>query len=92
VVYDLPPIVPFAQDSIADHGMQERVAVDPGNYCRDEFADGTDLVLLSSCQQAESGPTCRLPLGKVFKALVPGGQVVILHVRGPGTQTAVEAS
>jgi hypothetical protein len=77
VVFDLPPIVPLTQEIIADHGMQERVTVHPGNYFLDEFAEGNDLVLLSNSLQTEGGATCRMLLGKVFKALVPGGQLVI---------------
>jgi hypothetical protein len=77
VVFDLPPIIPFAQEIIADHGMQERVTACPGNYFLDEFADGNDLVLLSNSLQTEGGTTCRMLLGKVFKALVPGGQLAI---------------
>ena len=77
VVFDLPPIIPFAQEIIADHGMQERVTAYPGNYFLDEFAGGNDLVLLSNSLQTEGGTTCRMLLGKVFKALAPGGQLVI---------------
>jgi 3-hydroxy-5-methyl-1-naphthoate 3-O-methyltransferase len=77
VVFDLPPIVPFTQEIIAGHGMQERVTLCPGNYFLDEFAGGNDLVLLSNSLQTEGGTTCRMLLGKVFKALAPGGQLVI---------------
>ena len=77
LVFDLPPIVPFAQEIIASHGMQERVTVHPGNYLLDEFAGGNDLVLLSNSLQTEGDTTCRMLLGKVFKALAPGGQLVI---------------
>jgi 3-hydroxy-5-methyl-1-naphthoate 3-O-methyltransferase len=77
VVFDLPPIVPFTQEIIADHGMQERVTAHPGNYFVDEFAGGNDLVLLSNSLQTEGGTTCRMLLGKVFEALAPGGQLVI---------------
>jgi 3-hydroxy-5-methyl-1-naphthoate 3-O-methyltransferase len=77
LVFDLPPMVPFAQEKIASHGMQERVTACPGNYFLDEFAGGNDLVLLSNSLQTESGTTCRMLLGKVFNALAPGGQIVI---------------
>ncbi|MGH8064073.1 MAG: class I SAM-dependent methyltransferase [Candidatus Entotheonellia bacterium] len=76
-VFDLPPIVPFTQEIIARHGMQERVAPCPGNYFHDDFAGGNDLILLSNALQTEGVNTCRMLLGKVFEALVPGGQVVI---------------
>jgi hypothetical protein len=77
VVFDLPPIVPFTQEIIAGHRMQERVTARPGNYFLDEFTGGNDLVLLSNSLQTEGGTTCRMLLGKVFKALAPGGQLVI---------------
>jgi 3-hydroxy-5-methyl-1-naphthoate 3-O-methyltransferase len=77
VVFDLPPIVPFTQAIIARHGMQERVTASPGNYYHDDFAGGKDLVLLSNALQTEGVSTCRMLLGKVFKALAPGGQLVI---------------
>jgi 3-hydroxy-5-methyl-1-naphthoate 3-O-methyltransferase len=77
VVFDLPPVVPFTQEVIARHGMQERVTVCPGNYFHDDFAGGNDLVLLSNTLQTEGVKTCRMLLDKVFKALMPGGQLVI---------------
>src|SRR5262245_14886681 len=36
-VFDLPPIIAFAQEIIADHGMLDRVTVHPGNYFLDDF-------------------------------------------------------
>jgi 3-hydroxy-5-methyl-1-naphthoate 3-O-methyltransferase len=77
VVFDLPTIVPFSQEIIARHGMQERVMVCAGNYCHDDFAGEYDLVLLSNSLQTEGAATCQMLLGKVFKALAPGGQLVI---------------
>jgi 3-hydroxy-5-methyl-1-naphthoate 3-O-methyltransferase len=77
LVFDLPPIVSFTQEIIARHGMQERVAVQQGNYFHDDFAGGNDLVLLSNALQTEGVKTCQMLLGKVFKALIPGGQLVI---------------
>jgi 3-hydroxy-5-methyl-1-naphthoate 3-O-methyltransferase len=77
MVFDLPPIAAFTQEIIARHGMQERVSVRQGNYFHDDFADGNDLVLLSNALQTEGVKTCQMLLGKVFKALTPGGQLVI---------------
>jgi hypothetical protein len=73
-VFDLPPVIPFTQEIIAHHGMQERVTSCPGNYFHDDFAGGNDLVLLSNTLQTEGVDTCRMLLGKVFNTLVPGGQ------------------
>ena len=67
-VFDLPPLVPFTQEIIAHYDMQERVTPCPGNYFHDDFAGGNDLVLLSNTPQTEGVDTCRMLLGKVFKA------------------------
>jgi hypothetical protein len=75
-VFDLPPIVPFTQEIIARHGRQERVTPCPGNYFHDDFAGGNDLVLLSNTLQTDGVNICRMLLGKVFKVLAPGGQLV----------------
>ena len=79
-VFDLPPVIPFTQEIIAQHGMQERVTPCPGNYFQDDFAGGNDLILLSNTSQTEGVDTCRMLLGKVFKALAPGGQLVIYGI------------
>ena len=40
MVFDLPPIVPFAQEIIARYGRQERVTAYPGNYFQADVAGG----------------------------------------------------
>ena len=76
-MFDLPPVISFTQEIIAYHGMQGRMTARPGNYFYDDFTGGNDLVLLSNKLQSEGVDTCRMLLCKVFKALVPGGQLVI---------------
>jgi hypothetical protein len=69
--------MPFAQEIIAHHGMQDRLAPCPGNYFHDDFAGGNDLILLSNTLQIKGVENCCMFLGKVFKALAAGGQLLI---------------
>jgi hypothetical protein len=57
----------------------------PGNYGHNDFAGGNDLVSQSNTLRTEGVKTCQVLLGKVFKALTPGRQLVI---RGAGAMPA----
>jgi SAM-dependent methyltransferase len=76
-VLDLPPIIPFTQTIIAQHGMEAQVAVRPGNYVHDDFGRDYDLILLSNVLQTEAPKICQRLLQKVFEALAPGGQLLV---------------
>jgi predicted nicotinamide N-methyase len=77
VVFDLPPVLAVTQEIIARHGMAERVSVHPGNYHDDELGRGYDVVLFSHVFQTQGPDTGRLLLRKAFRALVPGGQLLV---------------
>jgi len=60
-VFDLPLVIPFAQEIIAHYGRQERVTAYMGNYFHDDFAGGNDLILLSNTlwtEAVESAACC----------------------------------
>jgi hypothetical protein len=79
--------VPFTQVTVARQGSRGRISVRPGNYGRDDFADGCDLASRSNTPQTGGVKTCRALLGKVFKALTPAGQLVI---HGAGVMPAFD--
>lgn len=76
-VFDLPPIIPFTQTIIAQHGMESQVIARPGNYMHDELGTGFDLILLSNVLQTEGPKMCQMLLRKAFDALAPGGQLLV---------------
>ena len=78
-------MVPFTQEIVARQGRQGRISVQPGNYGHNDFAGGNDLVSQSNTLRTEGVKTCQVLLGKVFKALTPGRQLVI---RGAGAMPA----
>jgi hypothetical protein len=76
--FDLPPTVLLTQEIIAQHGMPKPVMPYSGNYFPVDFAGGHDPVPLSKALQTEGVNTCRMRLGKVFKALAPAVSALVM--------------
>src|SRR5215813_609457 len=53
VVFDLPPILERTRKIIEREGMTGRVSVREGNYFKDDFGLGQDVILLSNMLQTE---------------------------------------
>ncbi|NQV02290.1 MAG: methyltransferase domain-containing protein [Bacteroidia bacterium] len=94
VVFDLPKIVgiterfinqpptlsPKKEASIQDPAsrIQDRVSIVAGDYLKDDFGSGFDLVFMSAIIHINSPEENQLLIKKGVKALNPGGQLVIL--------------
>jgi hypothetical protein len=68
--------VPFAQAIVARQRREGRISVQSGNYVRNDFADGCDLLSRPNTLQAEGGKTCQVLLDRIFKPMTPGRQLV----------------
>lgn len=89
-VLDLPAVVPIAQKHVEEAGLQARVLVRGGDLRTDELGHGYDLALVSAiCHMLGPGENEDL-LQRVWRALAPGGRVVIQDfIVGPdGTKPA----
>jgi len=58
--------------------IQERISVVAGDYLKDDFGSGYDLVFMSAIIHINSPDENRILIRKGAKALNPGGQLVIL--------------
>lgn len=76
-VFDLPAVVPIAQQHAADAGVADRVSVRAGSYLDDELGSEYDVVFLSDTLHQEDPDVCELILRKAYRALRPGGEVVV---------------
>lgn len=76
-VFDLPDVVPMAARQATEAGVAERVSTAAGNYNEDELGRGFDVVFLSDTLHQESPEACEMILGKAFRALRPGGEIVV---------------
>ena len=83
-LFDLPEVVEMARTRLAGEGFIDRVTLVAGSFYRDELPGGQDLALLSAIIHSNS-PQENLELyRKVFRALRPGGRLLIRdHVMAP---------
>lgn len=76
-LFDLPPVIEIAREHLRAAGLLERVQLVPGDFYADELPGGHDLVLLSAIIHQNS-PQQNLDLfRKVWRALQPGGRLII---------------
>ena len=85
VLFDLPDVIPWAEENLGSEGLLGRVELVAGNFYKDELPRGCDLALLSAIIHQNS-PQENLDLyRKIERALVPGGKLLIRdHVMDPG--------
>ena len=77
IVFDLPQTVDIAKEIIAEFGFADRVVTRAGDYFRDDFGRGNDVVLLSAILHSMSPERSRGLFLKAYDSLVPGGLVVV---------------
>ncbi len=83
-LFDLPAVAKLARQRLKAAGALGRVRLVRGDFYKDELPAGHDLALVSAIIHQNS-PRQNLDLyRKVWRALVPGGRIVIRdHVMGP---------
>ena len=77
IVFDLPPTVEIAREVIADFGVADLVTTRAGDYFKDDFGQGNDVVLLSAILHSMGPERSKGLLQKSFDSLIPGGLVVV---------------
>jgi predicted O-methyltransferase YrrM len=75
-VFDLPETVKIARETIARLGMSGRVATVVGDWGKNDFGEGNDVVLLSNIMHG-ANDKAGMKLAKARKSLVPGGLVIV---------------
>jgi ubiquinone/menaquinone biosynthesis C-methylase UbiE len=83
-LFDLPSVIKIAQRRLANTDLLDRITFIAGDYNKDELPAGHDLALLSAIIHQNS-PEQNIELyGKIYRALQPGGRLVIRdHVMSP---------
>ncbi len=83
-LFDRPVVIEMARQRLAAAGILERANLVGGDFYKDEFPPGHDLALISAIIHQNS-PGENLDLyRKVFRALAPGGRIIIRdHIMEP---------
>ncbi len=76
-VFDIPPVLKVAELYIERYGLQDRVDTKPGDFNKDDFGGGYDLVLLANVLHMYPPDAGQALIEKAVRALEPGGRVVI---------------
>jgi precorrin-6B methylase 2 len=88
ILFDLPAVIPLAQQRLAEVGISDRVVLIPGDYHTDPLPRGADLVWLSAIIHQNSPDQNRSLYHRIAAALEPGGQLLIRDVVMEPSRTA----
>jgi (2Fe-2S) ferredoxin/predicted O-methyltransferase YrrM len=87
-VLDLPTVLPIAEGHVREAGLLGRVRLRAGDLRTDDLGTGHDLVLLSAICHMLDPEENRALLGRCFRALEPGGRIVISEFILEGDKTS----
>lgn len=77
MIFDFKHVIPLAEAGIHEAGLADRVEMVSGDFYTDELPKGCDLALLSAIIHQNS-PAQNLALyEKIYRALTPGGTLLI---------------
>ena len=78
VLFDQPPMEPLMHETVALHGMGDKLSVMAGDFMKDDIGTGYDLILCSSIMlfAIMGGPAF---FKKLYDALGPGGVALCLN-------------
>jgi len=76
-VFDLPAVVPFAREIIAQAGLAERVSVQAGDFQQEGLGQGYDVALVFGVLNGEPPEGRPALIRRVYDCLNPGGRIVL---------------
>ncbi len=76
-VYDLPTTRPFAEKTIKQFELTDRIQFAEGNYLNDPVEGRYDAIWLSHILHGEGPDDCRMIIQKAVSVLEPGGMIII---------------
>jgi len=77
-VYDLPTTRPFAEKTIEQFELTDKIQFAEGNYLNDPIKGRYDAIWLSHILHGEGPDDCRMIIQKAVGVLEPGG-IIIIH-------------
>lgn len=77
VIFDVPDVVPLAQEYAAQAGMGDRISTSTGDFTRDELGRGFDLAFLSHVLHSNNAAENAEFIKRAWRALRPGGKIVV---------------
>jgi len=79
-LFDLPDVIPLARARLESAGFANRVNLVGGDFYNDDLPAGADLAWLSAIAHQNDRAQNRALFGQIFRALAPGGALLIRDV------------
>ncbi|MBI1824588.1 MAG: hypothetical protein HY200_04295 [Nitrospirae bacterium] len=76
IVFDTPQTLKITREIIENYKIADRVKTREGDYFRDDFGEGNDVVLLSSMLNQESPEMVKTIMRKGYQSLEKGGLLI----------------
>jgi len=87
-IFDLPPVIPLAEQRLRAAGLRPRVNLVKGNFDTDPLPAGCDLAWVSAIVHQNSRSQNRELFRKVYRALDNGGRIAIRDILMAESRTA----
>lgn len=79
-LFDLLQVIPMARERLQQAGMLDRFRLVAGDFSTDELPAGADLAWVSAIAHQNSRAENRALFGRVYRALVPGGRLLMRDI------------
>ena len=79
VVFDIPPVIEIAKEFVKRYGMENRFKFMAGDYIKDDFGSGYDIIFASHTFYAYPKEMLLSLLKRVYNALNDGGVIISNH-------------
>jgi len=76
-IFDIPSVVNITKEYIKRYHLEDRIKTKAGDFIKDDLGDGYDLILLANILHLYDAETGRNLVKKAFKALQPGGRILV---------------
>src|SRR5262249_14417857 len=76
-IFDRPPVCEIAEEFIELHGFSGRIRLEKGNFLQDPLPQNADIIPLSAILHNWSPQNAQAILRQCFRALAPGGTLLI---------------
>lgn len=77
IVFDLPQTLKITKEIIKMYNAEDQVVTMEGDYLKDGFGSGHDVVLLSSMMNQESPDVNKRTFKKAFESIASGGLLIL---------------
>ena len=78
IVFDLPPVVEVTREYVAQCGQSDRVTAQPGDFTKDPFPQGADVVFLNGNGTIYGAEQLQAIIKKAYEAMAEDGEMHII--------------